>query len=239
MSRQPSTRTAGSRRWSVPRTSRASGSRRGAACTAKAYAAECCSTGAPGDRIVYARLATDVPVSDPGGFRSLLNSFLPRKRAISQLLVRDTEGRVLVCELTYKRDWDLPGGVVEVGESPKLAVAREVREELGLDLEPGELLLTDWLPPWGGWDDAVCLVFDGGVHDASILDTMVRQEREIRAARFCTVDEVRTHCADFTARRIEQALRPRRRRLRRVGSRLTTPQHLFDSTPPLPSRSLC
>ena len=164
--------------------------------------------GEPGDRIVYARLATDVPVSDPGGFRSLLNSFLPRKRAISQLLVRDVEGRVLVCELTYKRDWDLPGGVVEVGESPKLAVAREVREELGLDLEPGALLLTDWLPPWGGWDDAVCLVFDGGVHEASILDTMVRQEREIRAARFCTTDEVRAHCADFTARRIEQALAP-------------------------------
>ena len=51
-------------------------------------------------------------------------------------------------------------------------------------------------------------MFDGGVHDASILDTMVRQEREIRAARFCTPDEVRAHCADFTARRIEQALAP-------------------------------
>ena len=162
--------------------------------------------GVGGDLVVYARLESDAPVSEPAGFRSLLNSFLPRKRAISQLLVRDTEGRVLLCELTYKRDWDLPGGVVEVGESPKLAVAREVGEELGLDLEPGVLLLTDWLPPWGGWDDAVCLVFDGGSRDAGILDDMVRQEREIRAARFCTPDEVRTHCADFTARRIEAAL---------------------------------
>ena len=35
--------------------------------------------------------------------------------------------------LTYKQDWDLPGGVVEVGESPQLAVSREVAEELGLD----------------------------------------------------------------------------------------------------------
>ena len=164
--------------------------------------------GVSGDLVVYARLESDAPVSEPGGFRSLLNSFLPRKRAISQLLVRDTEGRVLVCELTYKRDWDLPGGVVEVGESPKLAVAREVREELGLDFEPGDLLLTDWLPPWGGWDDAVCLVFDGGTHDASILESVIRQEREIRAARFCTLAEIRTHCADFTARRIERALAP-------------------------------
>lgn len=162
--------------------------------------------GVGGDLIVYARLESDVPVSEPAGFRSLLNAFLPRKRAISQLLVRDTEGRVLLCELTYKRDWDLPGGVVEVGESPRLAVAREVREELGLDLRPGDLLLTDWLPPWGGWDDAVCLVFGGGTHDASILDAVIPEEREIRSVRFCTVDEVRAQCADFTARRVEAAL---------------------------------
>jgi 8-oxo-dGTP pyrophosphatase MutT (NUDIX family) len=97
--------------------------------------------------------------------------------------------------------------VVEVSESPQLAVAREVEEELGLKVEAGRLLLTDWLPPWGGWDDAVCLVFDGGVHDASVLDTVVRQEREIRSVAFCTIAEVREHCADFTARRVEAALR--------------------------------
>ena len=98
-------------------------------------------------------------------------------------------------------------GVVEVSESPQLAVAREVEEELGLKVEAGRLLLTDWLPPWGGWDDAVCLVFDGGVHDPRVVETIVRQEREIRSAAFCTIAEVREKCADFTARRIESALR--------------------------------
>jgi 8-oxo-dGTP pyrophosphatase MutT (NUDIX family) len=159
------------------------------------------------DRIVYARLVDDTPVEEPMGFRRLLNSFLPRKRAISQMLIRTDDHRILLCQLTYKNDWDLPGGVVEVGESPQLAVAREVQEELGLTLEAGPLLLTDWLPPWGGWDDAVCLVFDGGVHDESIIDTIVRQQREIRAARFCTLDEAHELCADFTARRLVAALR--------------------------------
>ena len=158
------------------------------------------------DTVVFARLVDDPPISDPASFRMLLNSFLPRKRAISQMLVRDPDHRVLLCRLTYKVDWDLPGGVVEVGESPQLAVSREVEEELGLDIKAGSLLLTDWLPPWGGWDDAVCLVFDGGVHSASLLDDVVKQVREIRSAQFCTLDEVHEHCADFTARRIESAL---------------------------------
>jgi len=162
--------------------------------------------GRTADRIVYARLAGDLPAHEPEGFRALLNSFLPRKRAISQLLIRDGDGRVLLCRLTYKQDWDLPGGVVEVGESPQLAVTREVEEELALAIPAGRLLLTDWLPPWSGWDDALCLVFDGGEHDASITDDVVRQEREIRDAAFCTVEEVRERCADFTARRIESAL---------------------------------
>ncbi len=149
-----------------------------------------------------ARLATDRPVDEPGSFRALLNSFLPRKRAISQMLVRDTKQRVLLCQLTYKTDWDLPGGVVEVGESPMVAVAREVEEELALQIPAGPLLLTDWLPPWGGWDDALCLVFDGGEHEPAILDRVVKQAREIRSARFCTLDEVDELCADFTARRV-------------------------------------
>ncbi|WP_121256330.1 NUDIX hydrolase [Nocardioides ferulae] len=159
------------------------------------------------DRIVYARLRDDVPAHEPEGFRALLNSFLPRKRAISQMLVRDEDGRVLLCQLTYKQDWDLPGGVVEVGESPQLAVGRELEEELGLVLPAGDLLLTDWLPPWSGWDDALCLVFDGGVHPAAILDRVVAEPREIRSAAFCTLEEARERCADFTARRVESALR--------------------------------
>ncbi len=162
--------------------------------------------GAPVDRVVYARLATDTPLNEPEGFRALLNSFLPRKRAIGQMLVRDPDGRVLLCQLTYKPDWDLPGGVVEVNESPQQAVTREIEEELGLDLPAGGLVLTDWLPPWSGWDDALCLVFDGGVHDATLTDAIVREAREIRSAEFCTLEQIEQRCADFTARRITSAL---------------------------------
>lgn len=159
------------------------------------------------DTVVLARLAEDPPLRDPGGFREILNAFLPRKRAIAQMLVRDTSDRVLLCQLTYKKDWDLPGGVVEVGESPHLAVTRELQEELGLDIGAGQLLLTDWLPPWGGWDDALCLVFDGGVHPSTLTESVVADAKEVRTAEFCTLAEVHARCADFTARRVESALK--------------------------------
>lgn len=155
---------------------------------------------------VFARLISDPPLTDPASFRALLNSFLPRKRAIAQMLVRDLDDRVLLCQLTYKTDWDLPGGVVEVGESPQLAASRELTEELGLVIPARTLLLTDWLPPWGGWDDALCLVFDGGRHSPSVADDIRRQQREIRAAEFCTPAQVAARATDFTARRIATAL---------------------------------
>ena len=101
--------------------------------------------GSPVDRVVYARLATDTPLNEPEGFRALLNSFLPRKRAIGQMLVRDQDGRVLLCQLTYKPDWDLPGGVVEVNESPQQAVTREIEEELGARRSPP----AAWCSPTG------------------------------------------------------------------------------------------
>lgn len=47
----------------------------------------------------------------------------------------DAEGKVLLC---HRRDfdlWDLPGGRVERGETPWEGVVREVKEEVGLDVE--------------------------------------------------------------------------------------------------------
>ncbi|EWT04165.1 pyrophosphohydrolase [Intrasporangium chromatireducens Q5-1] len=149
------------------------------------------------DLVRVARLASDPTPDTRDGFIGVLNANLPTKRVISQGVLRDETGRVLLCELTYKREWDLPGGVVDPWESPASALARELREELGLDLTVAGLLVVNWMPPWRGWDDACQFVFDLGVHDPSLTGAMTFEATEIAAVHWCTREQARPQVPDY------------------------------------------
>lgn len=55
-------------------------------------------------------------------------------------IILDDNSKVLLCLRTDKEVWNLPGGRVELGESPWAAVIREVKEETGLDVKIKSLL---------------------------------------------------------------------------------------------------
>lgn len=57
-----------------------------------------------------------------------------------------TDDAVLLVHKTYSNGWDLPGGYVDIGESPAAACEREVSEELGLDRTVQRMLACDWAP---------------------------------------------------------------------------------------------
>jgi ADP-ribose pyrophosphatase YjhB (NUDIX family) len=54
----------------------------------------------------------------------------------------DGEGRVLLVEHTYLHGWHLPGGGVDRGETGEQAVARELREEAGIEPTDRPVLLS-------------------------------------------------------------------------------------------------
>lgn len=161
--------------------------------------------GSYGDVAIFARLADD-QVGGPTGFSGVMNSALPRKRLIAHVLMCDAKGRVLLCETQFKADWELPGGIVEPSESPRLGAIREVREELGIDLDVGRLLIVDWMPPYLGWDDAIEMIFDGGTVGEDELATWSLQPTEIRSVRLCTLSDAGPLVTPLAHRRLTVAL---------------------------------
>ena len=62
----------------------------------------------------------------------------PRHTAVVGCLVRNDDGEVLLIK-HHKRGWEIPQGRVEEGENLLDALRREVREEAGVEIEPGPL----------------------------------------------------------------------------------------------------
>jgi RimJ/RimL family protein N-acetyltransferase/ADP-ribose pyrophosphatase YjhB (NUDIX family) len=155
------------------------------------------------DHVQVARLATDPEPTSREGFIAVLNAGLPTKRVIAQGLIRNSADEILLCELTYKQEWDLPGGVVDPHESPAHAVVREIREELQVEVSPRSLVAVNWLPPWRGWDDASLFVFDLGVNDDVIARARL-EPRELRGLHWCTLDQVERRAAPYVTRMLRR-----------------------------------
>jgi 8-oxo-dGTP diphosphatase len=62
--------------------------------------------------------------------------------SLGAVAVIEWQGRILGLEQTHRRGFSLPGGLAEKHESPDRTVTREVLEETGLRIDPGEPQLT-------------------------------------------------------------------------------------------------
>lgn len=124
-------------------------------------------------------------------------------------LIADPDGRVLVVKPNYRPTWTFPGGVLEEAEPPHEGCAREVREETGLELDPGPLLVTAWAAPAGDRPRAAMyLVFDGGTIPA---DTPIAlQEDELDDYAFLPPDDAADRMAPVVADRLRAAVHARR-----------------------------
>lgn len=88
-----------------------------------------------------------------------LDARLPRKRCSAAVLVVDPDGRILIVKPTYRDEWLLPGGVVEVDETPADAALRELAEECGMTAQLEGLLCTDIVARASGFSESVHFLF--------------------------------------------------------------------------------
>ncbi len=160
------------------------------------------------DVCCYARLSGDV-AHGRESFTAVMNSVTPRKRLIAHALVTDAAGRVLLCETTFKPDWELPGGIVEPFEPPGQGTTREMVEEMGWAPALGRLLVLDWLPPYLGWEDAVELVFDTAPVAEADKPRLRPDGFEVRALHWVEPARLETVMTSFGAARARTALAAR------------------------------
>jgi 8-oxo-dGTP diphosphatase len=125
--------------------------------------------------------------------------FVRRPRVEGVKCVLTTGRQVLMVRHTYgRREWDLPGGAVKRREDPLITARREMREELGIEID-------DWRP--------LGQVFASDYHredamhcfQADLADPQLRFDRgEIAAAGWFDRDrlpaELNPHVRDILAR---------------------------------------
>jgi 8-oxo-dGTP pyrophosphatase MutT (NUDIX family) len=142
---------------------------------------------------------------------------LPEARVIGAgALIRSASGEVLLVNPTYKNPWEIPGGIVEPGESPRQACERELAEELGLELPVGRLLVVDWLPLPGGLTaasgaaarrgDRILFVFDGGIVDDDFIARVALPADELSECRFVALDGAGDYLGPGMVRRVREAV---------------------------------
>lgn len=132
---------------------------------------------------------------------------IARAETAAGALFVDHDGQVLIVEPTYKPRWEIPGGAVERGETPREACERELHEELGVELPVGRLLVVDWAPLVR--EERVRYVFDGGILTEEQLDRIVLPPDELSSWAFIPPEELFVMMAPRLVRRVTAALEAR------------------------------
>jgi 8-oxo-dGTP diphosphatase len=134
---------------------------------------------------------------------------LPKKRMGAGALLVDENGRVLLVEPSYKPVWEIPGGVIEKDESPKACVVREIKEELGLDMAIGRLLIVDYNAPTEEKSESLMFIFDGGVLTCTEMDKIQLQQEELLSFNFFEPTQLPTNLSSTLRQRILTAYQRR------------------------------
>ena len=117
----------------------------------------------------------------------------------------DDDGRVLLVRHTYgRRNWELPGGVGEAGESPAETASRELLEETSLRAELDGLTGVYYEP---NHDFGPMLHFVFRAQRRGGLDP-IASSPEIGEIGYWSVSALPTPISDFTEQRIRDAARP-------------------------------
>lgn len=124
-----------------------------------------------------------------------------RPRPAARILLVDAQGRTLLFRFTVEGRapfWVTPGGALDPGEAYEAAARRELREETGLDLDPGRQVarrVVDFVSVEGVPVTADERYFrvDVGEHEVDPALHTDLERQVMRSWRWFTREELATH----------------------------------------------
>ena len=131
---------------------------------------------------------------------------LPKKRMGAGVLFFNEKDELLIIKPNYKDHWTIPGGVVDANESPRQAAIREVKEELGLDIDPLKLLCVNYVPDHDEKGESLQLVFYGGILNSEKIGSFKIPNKEIDGHKFIKAEELMDLLEDRLRWRISKCL---------------------------------
>jgi 8-oxo-dGTP diphosphatase len=134
---------------------------------------------------------------------------LPRKRIGAAALILNDKNQILIVKPNYKPGWLVPGGSVELFESPREGCIREIKEEIGLDLNDLKFLGMNYVNgplPNGDKDEGIQCVFFGGILTQEQISKITLQTEELTEFTFVDPDEAYGLLNANLSRRIKEGM---------------------------------
>lgn len=129
---------------------------------------------------------------------------IQNRRVVSQSLVTDPRGRVLLVNLDPRTHWELPGGEVPLHQRPRESCTSMVSAQLGVRLQVVRLVAMDFTPG----DERVApeehvRIYYGGEISAN---TEFKLPQEVRGASWVEPNSVHRYTKTNVTRRIWRVL---------------------------------
>lgn len=132
-------------------------------------------------------------------------SSLPRKRIGAGVLLFYKHD-LLIVQPTYNPGWILPGGTIEGEESPIEGLHREVKEELGLTIEPTRLLAIDYIPNLDVKGEYIQFLFAAKDLTESQAQKIHLSPYELRDYKFAPIEMALELLTPVVSRRVSSTL---------------------------------
>jgi len=129
---------------------------------------------------------------------SIWRASQPQKMIVVKVIIKSDKGNVLLAKPNYKKNWQLPGGGVDKGESPEDAIIRETKEELSLTIYKDDLTIKGTV--YKADEEILFLIYESSKLVAEDVELIV-QENEITDFKFTETtavsDLLSPYYADF------------------------------------------